>query len=249
MDTTIRIWDRDGVRTSAPTESGDLPVAVAEPSPSPIGTVVLLHGRNGAPDQPHIVEIARAYLARGWRVAAPELPNSAALPQSGPASDVTLSGHAAASAGVWAWAKGRFTDAPVALAGHSLGGYAVARISADAPEAHHLLAVSPVLSGSRMLAARVRMGQPAVDALEREAPLMRAEMEREDATDALGTAAAPAAVVTGAEDGLVTLADARDWFRAAPNGRFFGSLPGEHHCPTGPAAAAMLAAALTALGA
>ena len=40
------------------------------------GTVLLVHGRNGAPGQAQIAEIANAYLDRGWRVVAPELPNS-----------------------------------------------------------------------------------------------------------------------------------------------------------------------------
>ena len=59
----------------------------------------------------------------------------------------------------------------------------------------------------------------------------------------------PLAVVTGAEDGLVRLHDARAYFNAAPNGRFFGALPDEHHCPAGSACAQMLQAALAAVGA
>ena len=69
-----------------------------------------------------------------------------------------------------------------------------------------------------------------------------------DAAPALARSAAPLAVVTGAEDGLVRLHDARAYFNAAPNGRFFGALPNEHHCPAGAACGQMLAAALTALG-
>ena len=243
--TPLTIWGRDGVRETA----GAHPLVVVEPDGAVRGTVLLVHGRNGAPDQPHIDEIARAYLSRGWRVAAPELPFSGALPDSGPSDRVTLSGHAAAARAVWDEVAGRWGDGALALAGHSLGGFAVARIAGAAPSAHHVLGVSPVLSGRRMLAARVAMGPPAVAALEREVPLMRAEMEREDATDALAACDVPAAVVTGAADGLVRIGDARDWFRAARNGVFFGALPGVHHCPTGEETALMLRAALTALDA
>ena len=244
-DTTVAIWGRDARRETG----GTHPLVVADPEGATRGTVLLIHGRNGAPDQPHIDEIARAYLDRGWRVAAPELPFSGALPDSGPSDKVTLSGHAAAARAVWDEVTARWGDGPMALAGHSLGGYAVAKIAGAAPGAHHVLGVSPVLSGARMLAARVAMGPPAVAALEREVPDMRAEMEREDATADLAACAVPAGVVTGAADGLVRLADARDWFGAAAHGVFFGALPGVHHCPTGDETAAMLRAALTALDA
>ncbi len=69
-----------------------------------------------------------------------------------------------------------------------------------------------------------------------------------DAAPALARVAAPVAVVTGASDGLVPLADARAYFNAAANARFFGALPDEHHCPAGVACGQMLSVALAALG-
>lgn len=210
--------------------------------------VLLAHGRNGAPDQPQIAVIAETYLARGWAVVAPELPNSIALPLSGPAEHFTMSVHRRSVAEVWAWAAERWRGLPMALAGHSLGGFAAAHL---APEArpHHLLGVSPVLSGPLLLAARIEMGPDAVAAMEREVPLMRAEIESEDATVRLAGYPGPVGVVSGAEDGIVPRAHARAYFDAAPDGRFFGLLPGQHHCPQGPDCARMLSAALDALAA
>ncbi|ARC89075.1 alpha/beta hydrolase [Rhodovulum sp. MB263] len=226
-----------------------VPVVMAEPGIAPRGTVLLVHGRNGAPDQVQIAVIAEAYLARGWRVVAPELPNSIALPASGPADRLTMDGLRRAAAEVMVWTRARWPEAPLALAGHSLGGFAIGHLGADLGDPHHVLGASPVLSGARLLAARVAMGPPAVAALEREVPLMRAGMEAEDAAPALARIAAPLGVITGAEDGIVPLADARAYFNAAPNGRFFGALPGQNHCPAGPGVAAMLGVALAALGA
>ncbi|MBP6678567.1 MAG: hypothetical protein KA156_05720 [Paracoccus sp.] len=243
------LWTDTALRLEAGTELGPVPVVTATPNDAPRGTVLLVHGRNGAPGQAQIAEIAEAYLARGWRVAAPELPHSIALPNSGPSDQVTFTGHTRAAAGVWAWLAQTWPDQRRALAGHSIGAYAIAHLAGDDPGTDHILAVSPPLSGMVLLSARVAMGPDAVEAVKREAPLFHAEMPIADAAPALARSHAPLAVVTGAEDGLVRLKDARAYFNAAPNGRFFGALPNEHHCPAGKACADMLAAALVAVGA
>ncbi|MBC9246879.1 hypothetical protein H4P12_09150 [Paracoccus sp. 11-3] len=239
-------WTAGAQRLRAPTASGAIPVIVAEPAAPVQGTVLLVHGRNGAPGQPQIDEIANSYLLRGWRVVAPELPNSAALPESGPASKLTLAGHTRSAGEVWDWVVKQWPGDKRGLAGHSIGAYAIAHLAAES-DPHHVLAVSPPKSGLVLLSARRAMGPLAVAEVEREAPLFLAEMETADATDAIGRITAPLAVVTGAEDGLVRLNDARAYFSAAPNGRFFAALPGEHHCPVGEACGSMLSAALAAL--
>ena len=231
------------------TGTAPIAVAVAAKTREPVGTVVLIHGRNGAPDQPHMAEIARAYLSSGWRVAAPELPFSSATPGSGPADQFTLASQRDAGRQVLAWVRSAWPETPVALAGHSAGGFTGGTLVAGDAGLHHVLAVSPVLSGQRMLEARRALGPEAMAELEREAPLYRQELETADIADGLANAPAPVAVVTGREDGLVTAAHAKAYFRAARNGTFFAALPGQHHCPAGLACAAMLAAALAAVGA
>ena len=223
------------------------PVVIAGPE-RPAGVALLAHGRNGAPDQPQIAEIARAYLARGWRVVAPELPHSAALPGSGPASGLTLAGHVAAAGAMLGWMQETWPAMPLALAGHSIGGYGVGMMAGHSG-LHHVLAVSPVLSGPLLLAARVAMGPQALTELAREAPLYRAELDTADAAPVLQGSPVPVAVVTGLEDGVVTPDHARAYFVAARQGRFFAALPGQHHCPEGPDCAAALGAALMAVGA
>jgi pimeloyl-ACP methyl ester carboxylesterase len=213
------------------------------------GTVLLVHGRNGAPGQAQIAEIANAYLDRGWRVVAPELPNSIANPGSGPPERVTFSGHTQAAAEVWDWLAQRWPDGRRALAGHSIGAYAIAHLAGASPGTHHVLAVSPPLSGKVLLSAREAMGPAAIEAVKAEAPLFYAEMPVADAAPALRQSRAPLAVVTGAEDGLVRLHDARNYFQTAPDARFFAALPNEHHCPAGAVCGQMLASALAMVGA
>lgn len=230
---------------------GDRPLqlVISDPKTEPSGTALVLHGRNGAPDQPQVSAITQAYLSRGWRVVAPELPNSAALPQSGPPEEVTMARHRNAAAQVLALVVERWPAGRRAVAGHSLGAYAAAHLGSDGHEIHHILAVSPALSGRALLDARIAMGFSAVEALEREAPLMRAEMENEDATQALKGLRAPLAVISGELDGIVPLRAARAYFDAASNARFFAAIPNQHHCPSGIDVDLALSAALASLDA
>ena len=246
----MAIWT-DAARTLT-VEDGGVPVLqchVADPAGTPRGLLLLIHGRNGSAAQPHIDEIARAYLDRGWRVAAPDLPHSEATPGLGASADLTMTGHAAAAARVLRWLRAQDLTRPFALAGHSLGAYAVALIADQAEGLHHLLAVSPALSGRALLAARRAMGPDAIAALEREVPLMRAEMEACDAAPALARLAAPVAVLTGAPDGLTPPRFARAYFASAAEGRFYATIPEQHHCPVGPVTRAFYDAALDAVDA
>ncbi|MBS0573235.1 MAG: hypothetical protein JSS08_08295 [Proteobacteria bacterium] len=249
MSTTPWTRIKGAQRELVKTGSAPVAVAVVAKARDPVGTVLLVHGRNGAPDQPHIAEIARVYLSLGWRVAAPELPHSAATPGSGPADQLTLASQRDAARQVLEWIRSAWPETSVALAGHSLGGFTVGTLSAGDAGLRHVLAVSPVLSGQRLLDARRALGPEALAELEREAPLYRKDLETADIADCLSTTPAPVAVVTGREDGLVTIDHARAYFQAARNGAFFAALPGQHHCPAGPACAVMLAAALAAVGA
>ncbi|MEM8956757.1 MAG: alpha/beta fold hydrolase [Pseudomonadota bacterium] len=214
---------------------GAIPCHLFEPDQAPHAVALVVHGRNGAMHQPHIQALIQAYLTRGWRVMAPDLPHSAATPASGPSEDVTMDGHARAAGDVLtAILRDHSEGLPLGLCGHSLGAHAIAAIAGDVPELHHLLAVSPVVSGLALLDARAAMGPPALEALAREAPRMRETMASESAVPFLERLEAPVAVMTGALDGLTPPAAARAYFDAAPRACFYAVLKGQHHCPTGP---------------
>ena len=224
------------------------PCYLFAPERDPYGVALVIHGRNGAMHQPHIQTLIRTYLTRGWRVLAPDLPYSAASPALGPAAQITMNGHARAAGEVLAAFIADHSDGlPLALCGHSLGAHAVAALAGDVPDLHHLLAVSPVVSGQALLDARTAMGPPALEALAREAPLMRETMAAESAVPHLERLEAPVAVMTGALDGLTPPAAARAYFNAAPGACFFTILKDQHHCPTGPVVDLALEAAFDAL--
>lgn len=237
----------------APPRRGDRPIPchVLAPKAAATGLVLLLHGRDGAGRSAHIVPIALAYLARGWRVVAPDLPNSRAVPDSGPVELYTMSGHLEDAAAVLQWARDTWPEEAgrLAFAGHSVGAWAAARLAAGTEGLDHLLGVSPVFSGPALMAARRAMGAPALQALRREAPAMLAELSTIRAAPALRRVTAPVAVVTGALDGITPPKVARAWFRAAAGACFYTALPGQHHCPEGPLYDRAIAAALDATGA
>jgi pimeloyl-ACP methyl ester carboxylesterase len=228
-----------------------IPCHLSAPATAAGGLLLLLHGRDGAGRSPHIQPIARAYLARGWQVVAPDLPYSRATPESGPPERFTMRGHLEDSRAVLRWARQRFADRDerLAVAGHSVGAWSVAHLAAETADVEHVLGVSPVFSGRALLEARRAMGDAAVAAVERDAPAMVPELEGQEAEPALRQIARPLAVVTGALDGITPTRFARAYFAAAPGACFYTALPGQHHCPDGPPYDRALAAALEAMGA
>ncbi len=228
---------------------GQLTCYLAEPKGAPARLAFLIHGRNGAARQPHMEALARAYLRAGWCVAAPDLPYSAATPALGSPTDITFDAHvSAARLIIDRLKKDVFAEKPLAICGHSLGAFAAAQIATDQEDLHHLMAVSPVLSGQNLLDARTALGQSAVDAMAKEAPKMFDKMATETCAPSLRRLNAPLAVMTGALDGLTPPHHARAFFAAAPNARFFSLLPGLHHCPVGTVFDRALMAAFDALG-
>lgn len=210
--------------------------------------VVVVHGRGGAGDAAPVDAVGAAYLRRGWTVVAPHLRFSDANPSAGAGRDFTMEAHVDDLRAILRWTRRETTGGAVALAGHSMGAYAAARLGSEG-EVAHLLALSPVISGAALLAARRALGAPALEALREEAPRAFEEWSEHDARPALARLRCPLAVIVGAEDGLTPPADARAFFDAAPGGCFFAALPGRHHVPEGPDFQRALEAALDAVGA
>lgn len=227
-------WLSSAQHVRVDTGFGALPCAVSsDPVDGP--AVFLVHGRNGAAVQPQMSALAEAYLRRGWAVVAPDLPFSVASPDLGAPEQATMAHHVAAATAVFdALLARRDGTAPLALCGHSLGAFAIARLARSRGGLHHLCAVSPVLSGQHLLAARAAMGGDALAVLEQEVPQMYASMAEESCALDLAATRTPVAVMTGTRDGITPPDHARAYFAACRNGRFFSVLPGLHHCPDGP---------------
>ena len=112
--------------------------------------VVTAHGRNGAARAPHMQKLIDAYRARDYAVVSPDCCASAWNDSAGNEADFLLEHHvrdvhrtidwAITNAAALGW-----NGAHLALCGHSMGAYAVARLAADdyAGRVAHLLLVSP----------------------------------------------------------------------------------------------------------
>lgn len=210
---------------------------------APAGRLALLvHGRNGAAHAPHMLKLARAYLAAGYVVAAPNCPGSDGNDSAGDGADFTIGRlvRDAARAARWlmtetgraelGWSGGR-----LALCGHSMGAYAVAHLAAGAlfGRAAHLMMVSPFTSGARQLAARVRYHPDGLAVLARELPEAITDWPRHDIFAFIDRLALPAAVVAGARDIIAPLENVRELVMRLPVHPEFLVLPAAAHCLEG----------------
>lgn len=235
-----------------PVEGHDsVPCHIQLPGTAPAGVALLIHGRDGAGRSGHMLPIAQAYNERGWITISPDLPRSRATPDFGDPEAFTMTGHLRDAAALLAWVRENREFAAsgmrIAVAGHSMGAYAAACLAADHDVLDHVLAVSPVLSGERLMEARIAMGPPAVEAMKRDAPALVHELADHDAAAALASIAAPVGVVSGESDGITPPSTACAYLQAAKQPSFLSILPGQHHCPEGEIYARALASALDAL--
>ncbi|MBK0398312.1 alpha/beta fold hydrolase [Limibaculum sp. M0105] len=229
---------------------GAMPVEVVRPGSTPAGIAIVAHGRNGAPGQPQVACMTDAALRRRLIVVAPQLSNSAAGDGAGRPEDFTINGHVAElrAVVVWTQALPELTDLPAApiLMGHSMGAYAALRLAAEDAGGRigGVVAVSPVVSGASLIAARRRMGAAALQALASEVPGALETWLEHDLLPMAARITVPVAVMTGAADALTPPADAERLARALPNVVALDILANEEHCPSGAVYAASLDRAL-----
>ncbi|MEM9765200.1 MAG: hypothetical protein AAF968_22315 [Pseudomonadota bacterium] len=224
------------------------------------GLAVLFHGRNGAPDQPQIVEGVAALARHGFTVLVPALPCSAPNTASNSAGGMpelfTMTQHYEDAARVLDWA-GRGGSAalgapagPLLAMGHSMGAYAALRLAAERGPAviGAVLAVSAVVSGNALLSARAAMGPAALEALEREVPGATAEYATHDLEPLAPQLTQPTAFLTGTRDGLTRPGDVARFAALLP-APFVATIPDAEHCPAGAAYGIALDRALGAIAA
>src|SRR3989344_5424120 len=99
-----------------------------------IGLVFVLHGLGGFRQQNHIQTIAKTFFENGYTVVNFDATNSIGESE-GKYENATMQLHYEDLVDVIAWAKTQpWYIEPFILAGHSLGGYAVARYAEDYPK-------------------------------------------------------------------------------------------------------------------
>ncbi|MEM8623202.1 MAG: hypothetical protein AAGG47_06740 [Pseudomonadota bacterium] len=223
------------------------------------GLALALHGRNGAPEAPHMLAISRALIAHGYAVIVPALRNSAPNSEAGTAgghpSRFTMTAQVEDAGRVVDWVlKGGAGGAgvpagPMLIAGHSMGAYAALRLAGErGPKAvTHVLGVAAVVSGRAILEARAAMGQPALDALEAEVPGAAFEYATHDLAHLTPNLDLPIAFVSGERDGLALPSDVSAFAATLPTPPHHEIVAGADHCPTGPLVDAALDRAVAAL--
>lgn len=238
-----------------PGSAGDMAVHIHRPSGPVSGAALVAHGRNGSADAVQIVPIIAACLARGLTVVVPDLCQSNGNASAGDGTLFTMADHHADTAAVLAFCAETLPDAANRiLIGHSMGGYAVVRLAAEAYDPAHgsaqgwaptgVIAVSPVVSGNALLAAREAMGPQALTILREELPHAPDEWPGHDALPFAARLAIPAAVVVGSEDTVTPPADAARLAATLPGCVWHDVVAGEHHCPVGAAYQASIGTAL-----
>ncbi|MGH6672907.1 MAG: alpha/beta fold hydrolase [Xanthobacteraceae bacterium] len=207
---------------------------------------VVAHGRNGAPDQLQMIPIIAACRSIGLGVVAPHCRNSNANCSDGTSQTFTMEGAVADLREVLDWVGTEGFAPPTLVAGHSMGGYAALRLAAERSEVGAVLAVSPVTSGTRLLAAHRAHGS--LDMLDREVPEARAEWPLHDISGLAAKITQPAALLVGSLDHLTQVPDVAALRAQLPNVVFWRVLEDEPHCPVGTAYPVELSAAMKCLG-
>lgn len=201
---------------------------------------VVAHGRNGAAHAPHMLQLIKAYLARGYVVVSPDCCASAWNEAAGGEADFLLENHvrdvgrailwAEANAGGIGWRGGR-----LALAGHSMGAYAVARLAATVwlGRIGHLVLVSPFTSGARQIEAREKYHPDGIANLRRDVPAALDEWPRHDIFTVIDRLTLPVAVIGGARDIVAPPENLREFVGRLPKPPQWLMLPEASHCLEG----------------
>lgn len=209
-------------------------------------TALVAHGRNGAPDQAQMLPIVAACLRAGLGAVVLHCRNSDANCSDGTSRSFTMEGVVADLIEAMEWLQAAGFMTPVLVAGHSMGGYAALRLAAETPKLEAVLAVAPVTSGVRLLAAHRAHGS--LEILDREVPSAREEWPRHDISPMARNIKQPVALLVGSLDHLTQVPDVTALRAQLSNVVFWRVLEGEPHCPVGAGYKAALTEAMTQLG-
>lgn len=232
-------------------------VRVVRPVGPANGRLVLIsHGRNGAAEAPHIGIIAEPYLLRGYTAVIPDLCASHHNGSAGTGDDFTIGLHVRDTRRALLWAMAEATDLScdpdlVALAGHSMGGYAVSFLAATEfrTRVRHVLAAAPFTSGRRQLEARARLHPQGVDSLRSELPRALTDWPQHDIFAVIAQLSMPVSTVVGVLDTVTPEENVLEFNLMLPLAVDHVVLDGAHHCLEGGPHTAVLTAVVDRLDA
>lgn len=201
---------------------------------------ITAHGRNGAARAPHMQKLIDAYLARGYVVVSPNCCASAWNDSAGEEADFLLENHVRDVRRTVEWAIANavalgWSGTHLALCGHSMGAYAVARLAANEyfGRIAHLLLVSPFTSGIRQIEAREKYHPDGIANLKRDVPLAFDEWPRHDIFQVLDRLTLPIAIFAGAKDIVAPPENVRELVERLPFPPLYRVLPEASHCLEG----------------
>lgn len=223
------------------TDAPRMSVLVFRPTGLATGDLaVVAHGRNGAADAPHVLQIVAPYLTLGMTVVSPNLCCSEWNDSAGRGADFLIGRHVRDTERTIRWAQDRrkalgWRAPDLCLAGHSMGGYAVMHLAATEHRAiaRHVLAVSTFTSGENQFQARLRQDPLALEHLAREAPMAIEDWPRHDIRRDLAGLTMPASMIVGDRDTVTPAEHMRAVFEELPDPVDFVVLSGAHHCLEG----------------
>lgn len=201
---------------------------------------ITAHGRNGAAGAPHMLKLIDAYRARGYIVVSPDCCASAWNDSAGVEADFLLENHVRDVRRAIDWAvahaaKIGWSGTRLALCGHSMGAYAVARLAAGdyAGRASHLLLVSPFTSGVRQIEAREKYHPDGIANLRRDVPRALDEWPRHDIFKIIDRLTLPIAVFAGGKDLVAPPENVCELVDRLPSPPLYRLLPEASHCLEG----------------
>ncbi len=217
---------------------------------------VIAHGRNGAAHAPHMLKLIKTYLKHGYIVLSPDCCASAWNDAAGVEGDFLLGNHVRDVRRSIEWAEGRaaelgWSGGHLALAGHSMGAYAVAHLAATRWHGRigHLMLVSPFTSGVRQIEARDKYHPDGIANLRRDVPAALEEWPKHDIFTVIDQLTLPIAVVAGSKDIVAPPENVREFVERLPTPPAFLMLPEASHCLEGGEYRAELGALLAGLDA
>jgi pimeloyl-ACP methyl ester carboxylesterase len=212
------------------------------------GTCIVQHGWSGKKDQAHIVAIQNAFFENGFQTFNFDTTNSF-NESDGEYSKSRLGLHYEDFEDVTKWAQkqGWFVG-PLALTGHSMGGYAAARYAEDYPDEVALTApIAPVVSGELRKAAYLKFDPEDLEEWEKQGVLIKesgtnpglikeapyeafVEMQNHNLLPAAKKLTMPVFLLTGSEDTSIPPEHVQKLFDVIPgNKKTFKIIQGAPH--------------------
>ncbi|MBN8521213.1 MAG: alpha/beta fold hydrolase [Alphaproteobacteria bacterium] len=201
---------------------------------------VVMPGRNGHTQAPHMTPIIDALLAQGFSVISVDPHHSEKPAEKSKTHDFTMTAHIddLRRALMWVFANKTqigWRGETLFLSGHSMGGYAALSLAATEFKGRirHVLAVNPVIRGQNQI-DRFTNPEHLKNYLA-EVPSALRDYPRHDMYHHVGSLDVPVSIVTAEQDTVTPPQPLRQFFKALPVPSDLSILPGEGHCMISPA--------------